>query len=197
MARPKIDTQKLKERLIDEAEKMLVETQGRRLVLSELAARVGISQSYTHRFFPTKADLVRVLAARWFARIEQQSHAVATGTAPAPERLEAWIMGLLGAKRDRFDANPMLFNAYLDLAADHGSLVQQHTEQLSQHLRLILAEMVPADALDPAVALVEDATVLFRIPHNISRFRPLATDARAQAVVRMLVQHLGKTQKDN
>ncbi|MEO1092859.1 MAG: hypothetical protein AAFX81_19740 [Pseudomonadota bacterium] len=188
--RRKIDSEHLSERLIEAAETMLVETQGRRLVLSELAARVGISQSYAHRFFPTKADLVRALAARWFAHVEAGSAEAVGSDLPAAERLELWVLTILRIKRRRYDENPALFDAYLDLAADHMDLVGEHTDRLSADLRSILSELVAPERLDAVLVAVEDATLLFRTPLNISRYRRRATDERATAVVRMIVGHL-------
>ncbi len=169
---------------------MLVETQGRRLVLSEVAARVGISQSYAHKFFPTKADLVRTLAIRWFETIEAASSSAASSNAPPAQRLEEWLLTTLRQKRDRYDANPELFEAYLGLAANHMDLVLRHTANLLKDLRAILSEMVPPDKLDEAVLTVEAATLLFRTPLTISRYRHLATDARAHAVLNILITHL-------
>lgn len=190
MARPKATTEDLSDRIIEEAEKLLIETQGRRLVLSEIAARIGIAQSYTHRFFPTKADLVRALAARWFADVERASRRAAALDAPAAERLEAWVLAVLRLKRARYDENPALFRAYLDLAAGHMDLVREHTDRLRKDLRGILSATVEEARLDEAVALAEDATVLFRTPDNIARRREAATDERAKAVVRMLADRL-------
>ena len=190
MARPRIDTDAVASRFLEEAETMLVETQGRRLVLSEIAARVGISQSYAHRFFPTKSDLVRKLAARWFEQVEVESKQIAMRDLPAPDRLELWILTLLRLKRDRYDSNPALYLAYLDLALGHMDLVKTHTGVLSHDLGTILRDIVGEKHLPEALALVEDATVLFRTPQNIARLRHRATDARAEAVVRMCVDYL-------
>ena len=163
---------------------MLVETRGCRIFLSVLADRVGISQSYVHRFFPTKADLVRALAERWFAEVEAASTAALARDLPPDERLEQWVLAILRVKRDRYDADPALFLAYLDLAGDHGDLVATHVRRLSRALESILRDMVRPDRLADSLALVEDATNLFRVPHDIARFRPRATDDRARAVVR-------------
>ncbi|MFV0474654.1 MAG: TetR/AcrR family transcriptional regulator [Pikeienuella sp.] len=190
MARPKANVQEISDRLIEEAERLLAETRGRRLVLSEIADRVGISQSYVHRFFPTKAALVRALAQRWFDEVERESSAAAGADVPAAKRLEVWMLGLLRLKRDRYDEDPALFDAYLELAGEHPDLVAAHTGRLHEDLARIVAGMVPAGELPAAVALVEDATILFRTPHNISRCRAQATDERAKAVIRMLVGRL-------
>lgn len=190
MARPKIDPEELTSQLVAEAERMLVETQGRRLVLSELAARVGISQPYVHRFFPTKADLIRTLSKRWFADVETTSHRIATMDIDAGERLELWVLEVLKLKRDRFDENPALYLAYLDLASAHMDLVKTHTDALTDHLATIIRDLVGDAQLPNALALVEDATLLFRTPQNIAVLRSQATDERARAVVQMCLKHL-------
>ncbi|USA40725.1 TetR family transcriptional regulator [Pelagerythrobacter marinus] len=190
MPRPPADVAAVRARMVDEAERMLVESGGRRLVLSDLARRVGMSQSYAHRFFPTKADLVRALAGRWFREVEARSAEIAALDLPGPERLERWVLALLALKRERHDADPAVFEAYLALAADHMDLVGAHTARLTDDLARIVAAFVPADEVEQAVQVVEDATMPFRVPFAIARFRARATDARARAVVAALVRAL-------
>lgn len=190
MARPRIDQDALRNRILAAAESLLEETDGRRLVMSEIADRIGISQPYVHRFFATKADLVRALAQRWFDEVEHTSRTVVEAKAPAADRLEAWLLTLLRLKRDRYDENPALFTAYLRLAADHPDLVATHADRLHGDLKDIIKGLAPPARLAHAVELVEDATVLFRIPGNIATFRQAATDSRARAMVKMLVSQL-------
>lgn len=190
MARPRIDKDEIRNRLIDEAEKALEESRGRRLVLSDVARRVGISQPYAHRFFPTKADLVRALAQRWFDDVERESRRVAEDAGAASQRLKAWVLNVLRIKRERYDTNPVLFDAYLELADEHMDLVQMHTRRLHGDLERIVSDLVSEKNVEQATLLVEDATILFRTPHNISRHRLLATDERAEAVVDMLISYL-------
>lgn len=187
MARPKADATKIKARLLQEAEKHLEQSDGRRLVLSDLAERVGMSQSYVHTFYPTKADLVRALAAKWFEDVEAVSRAAAQSDQPAADRLETWLLAVLRIKRDRFDANPKLFRAYLDLASAHMDLVQEHVAALRSDLETIVAGMVPDAEVGDTVDLIETATLLFRTPQNIAAYRSRATDAAARSMCRVLV----------
>lgn len=190
MPRPKIDPENITNRLLDEAEALLKENHGRRLILSDVASRVGMSQSYAHRFFPTKAHLVRALAERWFEEVERQSNGVVNSELPASENLKAWVLAVLKVKRDRFDEDAVLFRAYLDLAADHMDVVLVHVNKLRDDLRCILSKIVPEQRLEQAIQITEDATVLFRTPHNIAQYRQSATDERAIAVVEMLISQL-------
>lgn len=151
-----------------------------------------MSQSHVHTFFPTKADLVRTLAARWFETVEAVSAEAAGADAPADARLELWLLSVLRVKRDRFDANPKLFRAYLELAGAHMDLVRTHVAALRVDLTRIVSDMVGQDDVEEAVLSVENATLLFRTPHNIAAYRDRATDDAARAVCRILKDHLAR-----
>jgi AcrR family transcriptional regulator len=191
VARPKADTDKIKARLIEEAEKQLEQSDGRRLVLSDLAARVGMSQSYVHTFFPTKADLVRALAVKWFDAVETVSRDAAHADQAAEDRLETWLLEILRIKRDRFDANPKLFRAYLELASAHMDLVETHVAALHSDLKAIVTDMVADAEVKDAVELIENATLLFRTPQNIAAYRSRASDAAARSICRLVVAQIG------
>lgn len=192
MPRPKADTDAIKIRLIAEAEKQLEQSDGRRLVLSDLAERVGMSQSYVHTFFPTKADLVRALAVKWFETVEAASHAAAQGDQLAEDRIECWLIEVLQIKRDRFDANPKLFRAYLELASANMDLVQIHVSALRKDLETIVRDIVPEQQVAQTVDLFENATLLFRTPQNIAAYRDRATDEAARLVCRALVAQISQ-----
>lgn len=194
MARAKIDEEAVRERLLDAAEEVLAETRGRRLVLSDVAARVGQSQSYAHRFFRTKSDLVAALAARWFAEVEGISRRIAHGPGSAEERLKDWYLTILRLKRDRHDSDPQLFTAYFALASGHEDVVGTHVARMDRDLARIVAAL-PGIA-DPAAAtvLLQDAMLLFHQPACIAAQRPRATDARAIAVLTALLPSLNQRQ---
>lgn len=186
MARPKPDIHGIQARILKEAERMLVESNGQRLVLSGIARRIGMSQSYLHTFFASKSDLVRALAQQWFAEVESVSAAAVQSSLPPAARLETWVLGTLHLKRKRYDRNPDLFLAYLQLAEGHADIVQAHTDRLRRDLREIVSGFSPSCGTDTAVQLAEDCTLMFRTPQNIVRFRSSATDERAKAVCKFL-----------
>lgn len=182
----------MKLRLIAEAEAQLEKSDGRRLILSDLAEHVGMSQSYIHTFFPTKADLVRALAGNWFESVEKASRTAVLADVSPEMRLERWVLSILRRKRDRFDANPKLFRAYLELAGGHMDLVQVHVEALRQDLETIVRDLTQADEVAATVQLIENATLLFRTPQNIAAYRSRATDDAARDVCRLLLSHVAR-----
>lgn len=193
MARPKPDTDAIKARLITEAEALLVQSDGRKLVLSDIAGRVGMSQSYLHTFFPTKADLVRSLAKQWFSAVEIASRQAAQSDAAADKKLEAWLLSILRIKRNRFDENPKLYWAYLELARNHADLVEHHVRSLRADLSLIVKDLALERDLETTVTLIEDATLLFRTPQNIATYRHRVTNEAAKSVCDMLLSYFEVT----
>lgn len=183
MRQAKADAATVRRSLILAAEHMLEETGGRRLVMSELASRVGLSQSHAHNYFATKDDLVRALAVHWFAEVEAKAKRAVADAKTAEEKLKRYVLAMLKVKRAKFDANPELFRAYLALASEHVDVVHEHGSALREVLETTVAGLVPAADVKASVQLVEDMTVLFRVPHMIAMFRASVTDKRAEAVV--------------
>lgn len=83
-------------------------------------------------------------------------------------------------KRDAYDCDPQLFQA---LAGPRLDQIQTHVDTLSGVIRSILAADLKGTELNAAVSLIGDATIAFRTPMMIARFRARATDMRASAVL--------------
>ncbi len=190
MARPAPDASTIRAEMLDTAEALLTESGGQRLVMSDIARHLGMSQSYAHRFFPTKHDLVGGLAARWFEAVETKGAEIIAGSGSAPERLRRLVLATLEIKRDRFDENPQLYLAYMDLARDHMPLVISHAGVLRGQIRDLVSEIVAPQNVEAALELTEDATMRFRVPQMIAQYRPTATHERANAVVNMVLREL-------
>lgn len=190
MARPAPDASSIKADMLDMAETLLAESGGQRLVMSDIARRLGMSQSYAHRFFPTKHDLVGGLAKRWFDEVETECAMVVAGEGSAAERLRMLVLTTLRIKRTRFDENPQLFLAYMDLARDHMPLVVAHAGVLREQMRTLVSEIVAPENVDKALELTEDATQRFRVPQMIAQYRATATTNRANAVIDMVLREL-------
>lgn len=186
MPRPKVDAASIRAEMMDAAEALLAESAGRRLVLSDIAARMGRSQSYVHSHFRTKHDLIAALAERWFAEVERAVRD-ADASGDPKDRIRAQVLATLRVKKAKHDVDPALFRAYLTLAAGHPELAQAHTARLTALLRNAIEACVPPETLDVALAALEDATAQFRVPHMIALKPHNATEARARAVLDILL----------
>lgn len=189
MVRPRLDGSLIRNEILEAAEKLLAETGGRRLVLSDIASHIGKSQSYIHTHFRTKQHLIGALAERWFSEVE----AAATGaneTGTPEQRARAQIIAVLTTKRVKFESDPTLFGAYLTLAAAHRKIVAAHVSFLTATLRSALVDIVGEARADEATTLMEDATVQFRVPHMIALKPHRATPYAANAVIDLVMIEL-------
>lgn len=190
MARPRIDADRVKEQIIDIARELVIESGGKRLVLSDIADRMGVSQPYIYTHFKNKQALFAVLAERWFAELEEAGRAVCATQRAWQCKLRDLIQTFLAIKKAEYEKDPALFVACLELAAPHREIIERHIDSLHGLVRDILAETVPPAQLDTMAYMVLDATSAFRVPYEIARAPSRATPERAEEVIAALIHYL-------
>ncbi|WP_290777531.1 TetR family transcriptional regulator [Hoeflea sp.] len=183
MARPQPDADARRQALLAAAERVLKANRGRRLVMSDVAAEAGMSQSYAYRFFSDKNALIAAMAENWFADVSKAVCALVDGPGPVRFRLEDFVLVQMRMKCAGHDADPVLFSAYLDLASGHPDIVMAHVQEMERVLTALMAERFPGRDAAAAARVFNDATRMFRDPYVIARMRPLITEDRARAVI--------------
>ncbi len=188
MARPRTDIAAGRETLLAACDALIKCNGGAKLTVSAVAAACGMSQSNAYRFFPSKAALLETVATRWFEDVEDALAGVAESRGEPERALRDFVLTLLRLKRDRFDADPALFNAYVELGMRNMHVVERHVRRMHDLFAGIVARYLAAHGLNhldhaATTALLEDMTVLFRDPRLIASHRHLCTDARANAVL--------------
>lgn len=187
MARPKADADAIRSTIFAHAEAQLRESGGARLRLADIAAVMGRAPSYVHLHFRTKHDLVAALAERWFGEVEAAVARAHRAAGSPREQLRAQVLATLAVKRAKFDADPDLFRAYLQLAGQHGDIARQHALLLRDRMRSAVRELVDDEAVETTLDMVEDATAQFRVPHMIALYPERATPERAERVLDVLL----------
>jgi AcrR family transcriptional regulator len=181
----------MRQRFALAAEDVLRDNGGAELVLADVAARLGMSQSNSYRYFPDRQALISLLADTWFATVEAEV-AAAVSEQDGPEaQVVQWVLATMRAKCARHDADPVLFRAYLKLAVNEPDAIARHLARLRDMVRPALAKLTSAAEAEPALAVLEDATILFRNPYLISENRAALSEARAEQVTRAIVRSLG------
>lgn len=183
MARPRVNVHAVREQIILIAETLLVESSGQRLVLSDIALRMGVSQPYIYRHFKNKSELVAELIKRWFHKVESTGYGICSSDQPWQDKLRACVLETLRLKRTAYEDNPQLFMSYLQFAQSHKGLVEQHVQVLVNQITQILAPQVPENNLEDLVNFTLDATVQFRVPTAIVSAPSHATALRATMVL--------------
>lgn len=183
MPRPRIDAHAVRDQIVEIAETLLVESSGQRLILSDIAARMGVSQPYIYRHFKNKQALIAELTKRWFDKVETAGHHICQSDKPWQDKLRDHVLETLRLKREAYDANPALFAAYLNIAQSHRDIVEQHTKVLVGQMVQILEPNIRDDNLEELVNFTLDATVQFRVPAAIINMPAHATSHRAAIVL--------------
>ena len=190
MPRPRVDSQSIRETIIKIAETLILETEGRRLVLSDIADRMGVSQPYIYSHFRNKHELVAELTARWFHTIEEAEEKICAKDMPWQCKLRELTLSAMTIKKEKFLENPELFLACLRMAEPHGDVISIHIEKHHRNISMILSDVVPPAQLERMTMLVVDATIAFRVPIEIARHPERATPERLDEVLSALIHYL-------
>lgn len=185
MARPKPDETLIREQLLDTAESLLSHSGAGKVTVTDIAAACDMSQSNAYRYFPSKASLMAALAQRWFAEVEATMDEIIAQEVPPREKIREILLATFQHKRERHDADPALFAAYMDLARENVRTVAAHkAARDSKILALVrahcLAQGKRTAKADRMTQTLLDATVLIRDPSLILQYRADLTDERAE-----------------
>lgn len=190
MPRPVVDKTLMRQRFVTAAEELLRSNGGAHLALADVAAHLGMSQSNSYRYFPDRQALIAMLAENWFAGVEDEI-AAAVAAEPQPDRqVAAWVLKTMRTKCERHDADPTLFSAYLRLAQGETEAIVRHVGRLREIIRPAVIALTGESQAEDALALIEDATILFRDPFLIARHRARLSETRARRITEAIVHSI-------
>ena len=188
-----------RERILDAAEELLRRYGPMKTTVVDVAKALGTSHANVYRHVASKADLQDAVAERWLHRLLEPLTAIAEGDGPAPARLEAWLRGLVAAKRRKIADDPELFATYHQVVSQARGVVEAHLAEMRRQVARIVADGIAQNtfrAADPdaAAAAVLQATVLFHHPQHLLEGR---TDPQAlDGVLALLLAGLGVNARD-
>lgn len=192
MARPSPDVEARRAALIKAAQQVLRTQRGRRLIMADVAAEAGMSQSSAYRFFADKNALIEALAADWFSEVNSAVRHAVHQAGPIEARLWSFVQVQMRIKKKRFDDDPVLFRANLELVADHMHVVLAHVKVMRDLLLGLMVEYIGKARAAHAAQVFDDATHMFRDPLNIARWPPDMTESRAREVVTAVLSGLSR-----
>ena len=184
-----------RERILVAAEALLRRYGPAKTNVVDVARALGMSHANVYRHFASKAALHDAVAERWLQRVTTPLDAIASAPGPAAERLEAWVVSLVAAKRRKVLDDPEMFATYQAVAAAARAVVEAHRAALRSQLVSIIergiaaGEFAPTDAADAASA-VFDATARFHHPQHVrdaAGLDPVEQERALRRVVALLV----------
>jgi TetR/AcrR family transcriptional regulator, repressor of the ameABC operon len=202
MARPNTDIDAMRVQLLDTVA-IMIERQtgsGTGPTLAELAREAGMSPANIYRFFDSKDALYEAVAGRWFAPKIAIMEQVIASDLPAGEKLHQFFARRFILMRDDFDADPLLFQRYLDLGDEHQEIVRGYIDLGDHYLAMIVADCM-ADghfeglSIDQAVSLINLMVQAFFNPWQMIELMHSVTEEKLALVVATILNGLrGVTQ---
>jgi AcrR family transcriptional regulator len=183
------------ERILEAAEEVLRRYGPAKANVVDVARALGVSHGSVYRHFPSKAALRDAVTERWLESISTPLAAIANEDAPAPERLERWLDGLVQAKRRKALKDPELFATYIELTAGARDVVRAHVDTLIDQLARIIEDGVAerdfvADDARAAARAAFDATNRFHNPAHAAEWNDPQIDTAYESVRSLVLRGL-------
>lgn len=199
MSRPLNDHEAIRIQLMEAAEEM-VRTRGAiNLSLTEVAAACGMSQSSFYRYFASKEAFFEAIAGRWFEELNQIMEDVVASDLPPREKLFEFFARRVAVKRARFEADPNLFRANMDLGEEHWEVIRGYVDLADHYMAVILGEAMAEGYfagydLDYVVSLTNLMLQPFCNPFVMMDMIRTATPDNLRIVINTLFDGLGTAQ---
>ena len=152
-----IDQQR--DRAVDAALSILEERGPNALSMGEVASRMGLTVIALQRTFETYDDLLEAVAERWFrGKVRIMEEVVASDLPPRRKMYEFFARRFV-LVRERYHADPVVFQAYCDIGNQHFELVRSYVDLGDHYLCQIIAEGM-ADGYFPGLSIDEALSLI-------------------------------------
>ncbi|GGB51409.1 TetR/AcrR family transcriptional regulator [Blastomonas aquatica] len=199
MSRPLNDHDAIRTQLMDAAEDMVRARGAINLSLSEVAAACGMSQSSFYRYFASKEAFFEAIAGRWFEELNQIMEEVVASDLPPREKLFQFFARRVAVKRARFEADPNLFRANMDLGEEHWEVIRGYVDLADHYMAVVLGEAMSEGYfegydLDHIIAITNLMVQPFCNPFVMMDMMRTATPDNLRIVINTLFDGLGVKQ---
>ena len=173
-------------------------TAAQRRVMAEIAADVAMSAANLYRYFENKQDIAAACAKRYLLdRIAFLREIVQRPGLAAPERLEAFVVGVLRYTHEVAAEQPKINELVETIASERQDLVYWKADAECALIAEILQQGVADrefDVADPLVAAraVHSSLALFQVPLFMAIYALPEFEQRARDLVALLIRGLAR-----
>ena len=188
-------------RILDVAAEHIRQHGLERTTVVAIARAASMSHGNVYRYFPSKEALVDAVTAQWLKPIETGLRDICDGPDPAFDKLERILSAVHRAYRNKFEADPRVFELFIEASAQGRGVARKHRLKLQSEVRSVLEDGMssgafPAHESRRALALVFDLAHRFINPAAIrsdGEVTRAQMDGRFERVLRALRRTLGST----
>ena len=188
MPRPETDIEATRGKIMDAADRIIQDRGAISFTMTDLATAVGMSPSNLYRFFENKDALAEAMAGEWFAELLVIMEELVSADMPVEEKLYQFFARRVVIKRARYEDDPELFEAYMELGDEHFEVIKGYVDLADHYMASILAEAMEEGyfkgmELDTVVSLVNTMVQPFCNPRLMMQMMHLATEERLRIVI--------------
>ena len=181
-------------RILDVAAEHIRQHALERTTVVAIARAASMSHGNVYRYFPSKEALVDAVTAQWLKPIESGLRDICDGPDPAFDKLERILSAVYRAYRNKFEADPRVFELFIEASAQGRGVARKHRLKLQSEVRSVLEDGMasgafPAHESRRALALVFDLVHRFINPAAIKADGEVTRaqmDGRFERVLRAL-----------
>jgi AcrR family transcriptional regulator len=184
-----------RERIVEAAEALFRRLGYAKTAVADIAAALNMSPANVYRFFPSKNAIVEAICQRCLAEVEEQAWAIARAKAPAAERLERLVLGILKYHKENLLTETRVHDMVLVAMENSWAAIRAHKETMRTIVEVILRDGMAAgefETVDPRQVSEQfmRATVSFCHPVLVGQCLQDGEDleAAARGAVRFLVR---------
>ncbi len=195
MARPSVDIDAMREQLLELCEDLVRERGAVSFTVSDLAHAANMSPSNLYRFFESKEAVWEAMAERWFRELNDVMEDIVASDLPVREKMFQFFARRLEIKRDRYEAEPDLFQSYMELGNEHFEVIRGYIDLADHYMAQIIGEAM-ADGyfdgleIDDVVSLMNLMVQPFVHPDTTAKLWDHATAANLRLVINAILDGL-------
>jgi AcrR family transcriptional regulator len=140
MARPQIDIEAGRERLVDVVMELVEERGAAALTVTEVASRAGMSPSNLYRYFENREAMIEAVAERWFSPKVAIMEEVVASDLPPRRKMYEFYARRFTLIRAMWERDPVVFQTYCELGEENFEVIRSYVDLGDHYLGEIIAE---------------------------------------------------------
>jgi AcrR family transcriptional regulator len=163
--------------------------------VADIAAELGMSPANVYRFFSSKNAIVEAICKLCLSEVEERSWTVARSKAPAAERMERLVLGVLAYHMENFASEQRVNEMVVAAIESSWDAIKAHKQIMQNVTELIVRDGIAAgefETVDPheTAELIMRSVVAFTHPLVLGQCLEEGQDveAEARASVRFLLR---------
>jgi AcrR family transcriptional regulator len=175
-----------KARIAEVAEALFMQIGFAKTTVADIAAELEMSPANVYRFFPSKNAIVEAICKRSLAEIEEQAWRIARSKAPAGERIERLILGILAFHKENLITEHRVNDMVLAAIEHSWDTIRAHKETMGSVIELIIRDGIEAGEFEPVdprqtAGLIMRSVVCFTHPLMLGQCIEEGEDVEAEA----------------